>query len=313
MRRTNRFAVLAAVGASVLSLTLAGCGSSGDASTTAPSGTASIPTADVISAVTTDPAINATLPPDVRASKTLLLGTVLNPGVVNLPHTGVVDGKDVGLDVELRDAVAKVLGVTWRKETGTFASIIPGVQNGKYQVGQANFGVTGEREKVVDFSTYVTDGQGFLAGAKVPLTKVNTIVDACGYTIATTPGSTFQKLLTTHADDCAKAGKKPWTVQYFNDTAPIFLGLANGKVDLFFGPVLSLKYDEKHIPGTKFVGQITSTPVGFVTAKDSGLAEPLSAAINKLIETGVYGKLFEKWDVPDTKIDKSLVNPPSTF
>ena len=66
-------------------------------------------------------------------------------------------------------------------------------------------------------------------------------------------------------------------MQYLADTAPIFLGLANGKVDVFFGPTLSLKYDAATWPSTKFLGQISSTPVGFVTAKGSPLAKALSA------------------------------------
>jgi ABC-type amino acid transport substrate-binding protein len=42
----------------------------------------------------------------------------------------------------------------WNVQNGTFATIIPGVQNGKYDVGQDNFGVTAAPEKVVDFATY---------------------------------------------------------------------------------------------------------------------------------------------------------------
>ena len=310
----NRPCILAllAAGAVVGSIVLSGCGSSSD--DTANSAEASaVPTQDITSKIAKDDAISAELPESVRSAGTLTVGTTQTPGTSNLPHGGVVDDKNVGLDLDLRDAIGKVLGVNWNVEYGTFASIIPGVQNGKYQVGQANFGVTAEREKVLDFSTYLNDGQGFLGSKRVDLQKVSTITDVCGYTIATTPGSTFQTLLSSHVDDCAKIGKKPWTVQYFNDTAPIFLGLANGKADLFFGPVLSLKYDEKHVEGTKFLGQISSTPVGFVTAKNAGLAKPISDAVNKLIETGDYAKIFAKWGVPDTGVEKSTVNPPSTF
>ena len=106
--------------------------------------------------------------------------------------------------------------------------------------------------------------------------KISTLTDLCGYTVATSPGSTFQQILTNGAAKCAAAGKKPYKVQYFSDSAPIFLGLANGKVDMMFGPTLSLKYDAGHVPGTKFLGQISSTPVGFVTAKGSPLAKPIS-------------------------------------
>lgn len=311
MTHRARILSLLAATAVVCSVALSGCGSSDD--TVGSAEASAVPTQDITSRIAKDERISAELPANVRSAGTLTVGTTQTPGTSNLPHGGVVDNKNVGLDLDLRSAIGKVLGLNWDVQYGTFASIIPGVQNGKYQVGQANFGVTAEREKVLDFSTYLNDGQGFLGSSRVDLQKVSTITNVCGYTIATTPGSTFQTLLSSHVADCAKVGKKPWTVQYFNDTAPIFLGLANGKVDLFFGPVLSLKYDEKHVEGTKFLGQISSTPVGFVTAKDSGLAKPLSDAVNKLIETGDYAKIFAKWGVPDTGVDRSTVNPPSTF
>ncbi|MGV7591930.1 transporter substrate-binding domain-containing protein, partial [Mycobacterium kansasii] len=75
-------------------------------------------------------------------TKELTLGLTRQPGINNLPHGGEVpDGNPVGLDVDLRNAVARALGVSWKQEIGTFSTIIPGVQNGRYQVGQGNFGV----------------------------------------------------------------------------------------------------------------------------------------------------------------------------
>ena len=215
--------------------------------------------------------------------------------------------------MDLRNAVAKVLGITWNVQNGTFATIIPGVQNGRYQVGQDNFGATAAREKIVDFATYLNDGQGFLGASSVSAVSISTITGACGYTIGTGSGTTFQTLLTNSASKCAAAGKKPWTVQYFSDSAPIFLGLANGKLDLYFGPTLSLKYDATHIAGTKFLGQISSTPVGFVTAKNSPIAKALSAAVNELIANGDYAKVFAKWGVGGDLITKSVLNPSTTF
>jgi polar amino acid transport system substrate-binding protein len=85
--------------------------------------------------------------------------------------------------------------------------------------------------------------------------SISAITGACGHAVATSPGSTFQTLLTSNASKCAAAGKKPWTARYFSDSAPTLLGLANGQADLYFGPTLSLKYDPTHIAGTKFLGQ----------------------------------------------------------
>jgi polar amino acid transport system substrate-binding protein len=320
-RQPRVLAVGAALGLAC-ALTLAGCGSAGDSSggsaaaadaAVPASGSTAVPAENVVSGIAEDQKLNAELPASVRSSGQLTLGTTLQPGASGLPHAGQVDGQNVGLDVDLRNAVAKLLGVTWNVQNGTFATIIPGVQNGRYQVGQDNFGATKAREQVVDFATYLNDGQAFLGASTVSAGSISALTDACGYTIATSPGSTFQTLLTSNASKCAAAGKKPWTVQYFSDSAPIFLGLANGKVDLYFGPTLSLKYDAAHIAGTKFLGQISSTPVGFVTAKNSPIATALSGAVNELIANGDYAKIFAKWGVGGTEIAKSTLNPATTF
>ena len=50
---------------------------------------------------------------------------------------------------------------------GTFVTIIPGVQNGKYQVGQDNFGATRARAQVVDFATYLNGAQAFPGASTV--------------------------------------------------------------------------------------------------------------------------------------------------
>ena len=326
-RPRRRIALTAMAGSvTVAALALSACSSSSSSGSTAASsngaassaaasaGSTAIPTQDVVSGLAEDAKLHAELPASAQSSGTLILGTTIQPGTSGLPHAGMVNGQNVGLDVDLRNAVAKVLGVSWNVQNGTFPTIIPGVQNGKYQVGQDNFGATAAREKVVDFAVYTNDGQGFLGASDVSVNSISAITDACGYTIATAPGSTFQTLLTSSAPKCAADGKKPWTVQYFADSAPIFLGLANGKVDLYFGPTLSLQYDATHVANTKFLGQISSTPVGFVTAKGSPIAKALSDAVNELIASGDYAKIFAKWGVAGTdQIAKSTLNPSTTF
>ncbi|MEE4540549.1 transporter substrate-binding domain-containing protein [Streptomyces sp. V4-01] len=316
---------LAVTGAAAALALLAACGSGSDAGAAPPgggpagspssaAGATGIATQDVVSAIATDPALKAELPPQIRSRGSLILGTSRSVGTSFLPHTGVdPQGRTVGLDIDLRNAVAKVLGVSWDVQYGTFPTIIPGVQNGKYDVGQANFGATRAREEVVDFATYLNDGQSFLGAEDIAPDSVTTLTGLCGFNVATSPGSTFQQILTDGAGKCAAAGKKPYKVQYFADTAPIILGLGNGKVDIEFGPTLSLKYDALHVPRTKYLGQITSTPVGFVTAKGSPIAKALSDAVNRLIADGDYARIFAKWGVPGTGVTSSVVNPPTTF
>ncbi|SHN05621.1 transporter substrate-binding domain-containing protein [Actinacidiphila paucisporea] len=323
-RRLTRRTPYALSAATAALLLLAACGSSSDdsgsgggngsaATGAKPADATAIPAQDVVSGIATDPAVAAELPAKVRAAGKLTLGTTRAPGVSGLPHGGEQNGTAVGLDVDLRNAVAKVLGVTWDVQYGTFPTVIPGVQNGRYDVGQDNFGVTKAREQVVDFATYLNDGQAFLGAKDVPVKTVTRLTDLCGLSIATAPGSTFQQLLTDGAGGCAAAGKKPYKVQYFADSGTILLGLQNGKIDVSFGPTLGVKYQAAHVPNTRFLGQISTTPVGFVTAKNSPLAKALSDAVNKLIADGDYARIFAKWSLPGSGVAHSELNPAATF
>lgn len=299
-------------------LLLSGCASGGTAASvggdpvsTSSTSSAAYPTQDILSAITTDSALAAELASAAPGNDgSLVLGTTLSPGLTGLPHVGTSpSGQSIGADVDLRDTVAKLLGITWKVQNGTFATIIPGVQNGKYAVGQDNFGVTAAREQVVDFATYLTDGQAFLASTDSKLNAVSAVTDLCGRTIGTGAGTTFQEILTKDAGECAKAGKPAYTVDYFSDTSAIWLGLANGRIDLYFGPTLGLKYDAAHVPDVKFLNQFSSTKVGFVTAKGSPLAKVLTEAVNKLISDGTYAKILAKWDIAGYGVATSEVDP----
>jgi len=299
---------------------LAGCGSAAgtkSAADPAPGASAAgYPTQDVVSGVAADPKLHAALlaADPGAASGSVTLGTTYNPGLTGLPHSGQnAAGQNIGADVDLRNAVAKVLGIEWNVQNGTFDTIIPGVQNGKFAVGQDNFGVTAAREKVVDFATYLTDGQSLLAPSTSTLSSVTDFAQLCGLTVGTTAGTTFQTILTKNAGVCAKAGKKPYTVQYFSDNGAIWLGLANGRIDVYFGPTLSLKYDATHVADVKFLSQVSSTLVGFVVVKGSPLAALLSQAVNELISDGEYAKILAKWGIDGSGITTSQVNPSATL
>lgn len=302
-------------------LTLAGCGASDTLSASdkkvgaqTSASAEAIPTQDVVSGIAADPKLHAQLPAAIKSSGVLDLGTTEATGDSGLPHGGTDSaGNQIGLDVDIRNAVARILGVKLKTEFGTFDTIVPGTQSGKYDLGQDNFAVTSERLQAVDFATYLKDGQSFLTTSDNSLDKVTKLTDICGHTVSTTSGSSFQQILESGAGECAKAGKKPYKVQYFSDADAIILGLQNGKTDLYFGPTLSLKYLQAHQPNLKYLGELSLTDVGFVVAKGSPLGPLLVDAVNELIKNGEYGKIFDKWGVADIQIDKSEFNPKPTF
>lgn len=76
------------------------------------------------------------------------------------PYESIKDGKVVGIDADMMQAVCDELGMELEIENIEFDSIIPEIQSGKADVGAAGMTVTPDREKNVLFSdSYATGTQ----------------------------------------------------------------------------------------------------------------------------------------------------------
>jgi polar amino acid transport system substrate-binding protein len=69
------------------------------------------------------------------------------------------------MDADLARAIGAVLSLKFEVANSTFATIMPGLQSGKYDLGMSSFTDTKERERVVDFVTYFSAGTSFYTKA----------------------------------------------------------------------------------------------------------------------------------------------------
>ncbi|MFJ4676117.1 MULTISPECIES: ABC transporter substrate-binding protein [unclassified Kitasatospora] len=295
--------------AAVAVLALAGCGSDPAAPAKAsPVGVQ--PNQDALAGVTKNEAIAALLPPEVRASGTVKLGgTVAAPPAAYYPEG---QHEPAGVDVDLVNGVAKVLGITVQREDAAFESILPALGSGKYDVGTGNFGVTEARLKTTDFVTYIDDGQGFAVRSdNTALTSVTDLVQLCGLTVGTGAGTTFEATLNAKKDVCTQAGKKPYEVKSFSDNGAVITGLQQGRLDVVMSTINGLRYQAAQ-PGskTRFLGEYHRLDVGFAFKKGSPLTPAFQAAVNELIKDGSYQKILAKWGTTDSAITESKINPP---
>ncbi len=167
-------------------LALTACGS-GDTGGTAPAGAQAAAGDDPVADVRKVDSIAALLPADVRKSGTLRVGSSVGfpPGAY---YPNGTDKDPEGQDIDIADAVAKVLGLELQRQDASFETILPALGSGKYDVGTGNFGVTEERLKTIDFVTYINDGQGFAVrkgDTKLGKQKITDLVQLCGLTIGT--------------------------------------------------------------------------------------------------------------------------------
>nr|WP_206439280.1 ABC transporter substrate-binding protein [Streptomyces scabichelini] len=294
-------------------LALTACGS-GDTDGTAAVGAqgSPVPTDDPVAAVRKVDSVAALLPADVRRSGTLRVGSSVGfpPGAY---YPNGSDKAPAGQDIDIADAVAKVLGVELERQDASFETILPALGSGKYDFGTGNFGVTTERLKTIDFVTYINDGQGFAVkkGNTALGKKVTDLTQLCGLTIGTGAGTTFETTLTAQKGVCAEAGKKPYDVKVYSENAATLTALQQGRIDVIMSTINGLRHQAAQPASrTTFLGEFHRLDVGFAFKKGSPLTKAFQAAVNELIQDGTYARILKKWGTSASAIETSRINPP---
>jgi polar amino acid transport system substrate-binding protein len=294
-------------------LALTACGS-GDTSGTAPAGAQAspAPSDDPVATVRKVDSVAALLPADVRKSGTLRVGSSIGfpPGAY---YPNGQDKPPAGQDIDLANAVAKVLGVKLNRQDASFETILPALGSGKYDFGTGNFGVTAERLKTVDFVTYINDGQGFAVkkGSTTLKGKVTDLTQLCGLTVGTGAGTTFEATLDAQKGVCAKAGKEPYDAKVYSENGATLTALQQGRIDVIMSTINGLRYQAAQPASqTTFLGEYHRLDVGFAFRKGSPLTKAFQAAVNELIKDGTYARILKKWGTAASAIETSQINPP---
>jgi polar amino acid transport system substrate-binding protein len=213
------------------------------------------------------------------------------------------DGSTViGMDADLSLALGQVLGVKVKLQNATFATIIPGLESGKYNIGNSSFTDTKAREKQVDFVDYFQAGEGYYVSANSK-TAFNGLASLCGHTVAVEAG-------TVEESDAKAQGKKcNVTVLSFQDQNAANLAVSSGRAEVGFADSQVAAYIVKRSHGQfALVGKPFNTaPYGIALPKD-GLAKPILAALKTLESDGIYQKILAKWGVQSGAVTKPVIN-----
>jgi polar amino acid transport system substrate-binding protein len=255
--------------------------------------------------------VTALVPASIK-QKGSVNNAIYNDGA---PEQFLQGGKLVGIEPDFAEAVSEVMGVKFNViPVGSFDSIIPGLQGGRYDAAFADFGITAAREKVVDFVEQYKLGTSF--GVKQGGGKtIATGSDLCGIKLGTLAGSYFLDQVHALSQKCTAAGKPAIAIQSYPTQSAAVLALANGRTDSYAVSTDQLAYAAQQknagIEAQPFIYQPLAQGVGL--PKGSPLARPLQAAMRELVADGVYTKILTKWGIPNAAIaaDEMLINPPA--
>ncbi|MEW5813185.1 MAG: ABC transporter substrate-binding protein [Actinomycetota bacterium] len=286
-------AVFAATGA----LALSGCASGGD------SGGGNTSTSSAAPAEKVEEIAN-TVPEAIKSSGKLVIG-------VNIPYAPNEfkdpEGKIVGFDVDLMNAIAGTLGLTPEYREADFAKIIPSIQGGTFNVGMSSFTDSKEREESVDFVTYFSAGTLWAQKPGAGIDPNN----ACGKRVAV-QATTVQETdeLPAKSKKCTDEGKPAITIVPFDGQDAATNAVVLGQADAMSADSPVTLYAIKQTNGKlEQAGEtFDSAPYGWPVAKGSPLAQSLLQALEHLIENGKYKEIASNWGLEAGMIDKPVIN-----
>jgi glutamate/aspartate transport system substrate-binding protein len=206
------------------------------------------------------------------------------------------DGKYTGYHVELCQNILKSIapGATVEYTPVTSANRIPLVQNGTVDIECGSTTNNATRQKDVSFAltTYVTE----VRTAVKTTTKIKSIADLEGKTVATTTGTTSVALLRKHK----RGADVKFNEVYGKDHADSFLLLESGRADAFVmddNILAGLIAGSKNPKDFTIVGEtLNIEPIAIMVRKDDpAFKKAVDDYIRAAIKSGELNKLYTKW------------------
>ncbi|HAM25236.1 MAG TPA: ABC transporter substrate-binding protein [Microbacteriaceae bacterium] len=275
-------------------LALSGCVN--NSTPTSPSGS--------VTTGTKDAALAKLLPASIASSGTIQVGVdaTYAPNEYKDP-----DGKVIGWDIDLFNAVSAKLGVKAVYNIAGFDTIIPNITGKKYDVGLSSFTDTTDREKQVDFVNY------YSAGILWASQKGKTVDPdhACGLKVAVETGTTEeQDELPAKSKACTDAGKAAIQVLKFDGQDQATNAVVLGQADAMTADSPITDYAVAKSNGKLQAAGKTFevAPYGVAVDKGSKLAEALQKSFQAIVDDGTYKQILDKWGVADGGLSTITIN-----
>lgn len=203
------------------------------------------------------------------------------------------DGKYIGIDIDLLNAIAKEENFQFDLKPMNFNGIIPALTSNQVDGAISGMTITDERKKVLDFSDkYYDSGLGMVV--KEDNTAIKSVNDLIGKTIAVKKGTSGAEFAGQNKD------KYKLNIKYFDDTPSVFQEIKNGNAVADFEdyPVIAYSISVNPNQGLKIVGdKLTSEPYGFAVnkGKNKELLDKFNDGLKKLKANGQYDEILAKY------------------
>jgi polar amino acid transport system substrate-binding protein len=278
----------------------------GGCATTQPTSTNA--TSDTLDGVQFDRQIQDRLPDEIRTRGSIRLVTDASYAPM---EQFAADGRTiVGFEPDLASALSSVLGIKIEMVQGDFGTALNDVAKGNFDGVLSSMTDTVDREKKADFLDYFQAGTSIIVQRGNPK-GITDLKDLCGQVVATERGTVQADLLSRSQRGC---GTEKMTIKQYKTNADALLELRTGRAVAVlndFPPAAYLTSDVR----TRAYYQLSSTVqyepglFGIAFAKDdTGLRDAVREALDRLIRSGAYTELLQRWGLSSGALAASSVN-----
>jgi polar amino acid transport system substrate-binding protein len=223
------------------------------------------------------------------------------------------DGTIKGLIPDLSAQLSSMLGITIKVQKSTFDSTLTGIEAGRFDLSGPS-GDFVERQQKVDFVDFAQSNVTVLVKKSTGF-KPSTSNELCGKKIGVEKGTGTQNVVAAVSENCTKASQPALDVNAFADKNAEVLALQSERIDVIVAPSASnesVEAESGQMFTTIKLDDMQSLPAatatyGLLMKKSTGLADVLLKAMRKLESEGTYAALFEKWNIPLSKIEMSRI------
>ncbi|MRX32432.1 ABC transporter substrate-binding protein (plasmid) [Aminobacter sp. MDW-2] len=219
------------------------------------------------------------------------------------------NGKQVGINIELAQETAKLLGAELEVTRIPFPSMVPGLAAGRFKVAWETFAATDERLKQVDFVMFIKSG----IVASTTADKVSQFQgenNLCGKRVGVIGGAVSDFIADRLSAECKEKGLPEIAKSIFPEGKDIIQAALSDRIDARLDDATASGYFEVTSKGQMVVvpGLYDVAPLGIAIPKgDKETADMLAAGVNELIKNGTYKTIMAKYGMTSAMIDEAYI------
>jgi polar amino acid transport system substrate-binding protein len=249
-------------------------------------------------------------------SSSALADALVNPGVLTVaifddsPPSAYYteNGRLVGWEVELANAIAQRNGLEAEFVGGSFDSVLNAVTEGTADIGIASMFDTMERQKRAAFVDYFVGGTSWASSVDSEIKSSN----ACGSRVgAVADSAQYSDYLVRVSSKCTREGLEPVTIVGYESISQAVTDIETGQLDALVAddPVVTYLASNSYGRIVLTDAAVEPQPYGIAVPVDNrAVRESVLAALQEMSSDQTYRNILGKWGVESGSINEFTIN-----